>query len=86
MGGGGGGGLSSFTDDILSTMETGNLCGTLFLDLSKAFDTVNHRILLNELGKLELVATICDGFSSIRTVIIYGLHVVLNCLILLRVK
>ena len=35
--------LSSFADDILSSMENGHLLELFFLDLSKAFDTVNHK-------------------------------------------
>ncbi len=35
-------------------MENGKLTGVVFLDLKKAFDTVNHEILLNKLRKFGL--------------------------------
>ena len=38
------------TDDLYSGMDTGNLAGMVFVDLKKAFDTVDHQILC---GKLE---------------------------------
>lgn len=44
--------LSSFADDVLRNMECGKLCGTVFLDLSKACDTVDHRIILSKWSSL----------------------------------
>ena len=41
--------LTKFSDEILSNMENGKLCGAVSLDLSKAFDTVDHEILLKKL-------------------------------------
>ena len=38
------------TDDWYSGMDTGNLAGMVFVDLKKAFDTVDHQFLC---GKLE---------------------------------
>ena len=50
--------LLQFTDDILGNMEHGQVTGVVFLDLKKAFDTVNHRVLI-----LKLRALGVDDFS-----------------------
>ena len=34
---------------ITKTLESNKYCVGLFVDLKKAFDTVNHRILINKL-------------------------------------
>ena len=39
----------SIIDKIQNAIEDGNYCCGIFLDLSKAFDTVNHQILLQKL-------------------------------------
>ena len=51
--------LSLLTDKWLSAMNNSELSGAVFLDLTKAFDTVNHQILLDKL------ALYLGGLSSI---------------------
>ena len=42
--------LLSFLDKVVSATENNELVIGIFLDFSKAFDTVNHEILLNKLN------------------------------------
>ena len=41
-----------FTDKILLAMDKGQLTGAVFIDLTNAFDTVGHSILLSKLCSL----------------------------------
>ena len=43
--------LAHFTDNILQNMDAGSFTGAVFLDLSKAFDTVDHPLLLQKIDK-----------------------------------
>ena len=45
--------LTSFANEVLLNMEQGRLCGAVFLDLTKAFDT-DHQILLSKLSTVCL--------------------------------
>ncbi len=52
---------------IFHNMEMGNLTGVLFLDLKKAFDTVNHEILLHKLCKYGMSPNVVDWFRNYLT-------------------
>jgi len=56
--------VSSFADEILLNMERGKLCGAVFLDLSKAFDTVDHTILLRKLSSFGATSDTAKWFES----------------------
>ena len=45
--------LIDIIDSIYETLDNGNISGALFLDLRKAFDTVNHRVLANKINWLN---------------------------------
>ncbi len=47
--------LLDVTDTILSNMDKGLLTGADYMDLKKAFDTVDHATLLNKLNKLGII-------------------------------
>ena len=52
------------TTDFYHNMNSNLVTGILFLDVRKAFDSLNHRILLQKLGKLGLNRIMLNWFSS----------------------
>ena len=54
------------TDDWLQAMDNGHCigAGAVFIDLHKAFDMVNHEVLLSKLARLGIVGKSLDWFSS----------------------
>ena len=52
------------TDYILDNMDQGELTGAIFLDLKKAFDTVNYNVLLSKLEHLGIKGRALDWFSN----------------------
>ncbi len=40
------------TDDIINSLDSKKSCAALFVDLSKAFDSVDHNLLLQRLRSL----------------------------------
>ena len=45
-------------------MDKGNVVGAVFLDLKKAFDTVNHSILMNKLKSFKMSSEALQWFAS----------------------
>uniref|UniRef100_A0A3B1JSL1 Reverse transcriptase domain-containing protein n=1 Tax=Astyanax mexicanus TaxID=7994 RepID=A0A3B1JSL1_ASTMX len=59
--------LVKVINDLLVAADAGALNILLLLDLSAAFDTINHSILLSRLCELGIVGTALDWFSSYLT-------------------
>ena len=56
--------LLNITDKWLKEMDESKLVGTVFLDLSKAFDLVNHNVLQSKLTKYHISPEALKWFSS----------------------
>ena len=52
------------TDKILKDIDKKNASLAIFMDLNKAFDTLNHEILLNKLSHYSIIGTALKWFSS----------------------
>ena len=51
---------------IISSLEKGEIPCSIFLDFAKAFDTVNHSILLQKLQYYDMRGHVLDWFTSYR--------------------
>ena len=56
--------LAHFTDRVLEKLDNGMLTGAVFLDLSKAFDTVNRSLLLTKLKPIGASDNVTRWFRS----------------------
>ncbi|CAB4015589.1 Hypothetical predicted protein, partial [Paramuricea clavata] len=56
--------LAHFTDIILANMDKGLVTGAVFLDLAKAFDSVDHSLLLEKLASSGLSNDSVNWFKS----------------------
>ena len=56
--------ILSLTNAISNNMEQGNYTGVIFLDLKKAFDTVDHAVLVRKLRKYGFVPEATTWFSN----------------------
>uniref|UniRef100_A0A3P8TK54 Reverse transcriptase domain-containing protein n=1 Tax=Amphiprion percula TaxID=161767 RepID=A0A3P8TK54_AMPPE len=52
------------TEEIKSRLDGGGVVGAVFLDLRKAFDTVNHKVLINKLSQFCLHENTINGIQS----------------------
>ena len=53
--------ILKFTDDILQCLDNNKIAIVTFMDLSKAFDRVNHDILLTKRGDRVLTSMHYNG-------------------------
>lgn len=56
--------LLHLTDQIYSALDNNEFALSVFLDLSKAFDTVNHEVLLSKLSRYGFQADVYKWFKS----------------------
>ena len=56
--------LSFLTNKVQNGFEKGNLTGMILIDLQKAFDTIDHKILLNKMEFIGFSASSINWFKS----------------------
>ena len=56
--------FTALSDSVRRAMDQGLLTGAVFIDLQKAFDTVNHQILLNKLEQFGISNMELSWFKS----------------------
>lgn len=56
--------VASVTNDIITALDNKKSCAALFIDLSKAFDTVCHDLLLERLKSIGFSPSVIKWFSN----------------------
>lgn len=55
--------VTSITNGIINALDNKKSCAALFIDLSKAFNTVDHHLLLQSLQSVGFRSTVSHFFS-----------------------
>ena len=61
--------FSFLNDKILKGFDHGLVTGIILIDVQKAFDTINHDILLKKLRSLILLMALLNGFNLIYQIV-----------------
>ena len=56
--------LHDFTNACFKAMENGEVTGSVFIDLSKAFDCVDQELLVDKLKRLNMSPSVINWFES----------------------
>lgn len=59
--------MTLVTNDVVSAADKGNHCAAIFVDLTKAFDTIDHAT-LQRLCDTGLIPTPANGFRTTRLI------------------
>ena len=72
--------LTHLTNTLLENIDKGLITGLIFLDLSKAFDTLDHSIMLDKLTSLGMNRSAVQWFRSYLTMRIQSVALMGSCL------
>lgn len=67
--------LVKLIDEWMTCIDNGDIVGTLFIDFRKAFDMVDHALLIHKLSHYKLTSTTLDWFTSYLN---YRLQTIVN--------
>ena len=59
--------MTDIENTLLQNIDKGQITGLVFLDLTKAFDTIDHSVLLDKLASLEFSKASVQWFKAYLT-------------------